>query len=238
LDGEEKANVNKTVLIVEDERKLRELIADYLDSEGLAWCEAASGDEAVSVFRDVSPDLVILDIMMPGLDGYDVCEEIRKQSDVPILFLTAKSEEDDKLLGYDLGADDYMTKPFSPKVLAAKVKALLRRADSARGDREEAEGRRFDLGRLRIDVPGREALLDGRPLPLSPKEFDLLLFFVRHRNIVLSRDRLLENVWGFDYEGDARTVDTHVKRLRQKLGAGANWIATLRGNGYRFKVEP
>nr|WP_238357484.1 response regulator transcription factor [Cohnella zeiphila] len=225
-------------MIVEDERKLRELIADYMDAEGLAWSEAARGDEAVALFRETSPDLVILDIMMPGLDGYDVCEEIRKVSDVPILFLTAKSEEDDKLLGYDLGADDYMTKPFSPKVLAAKVKALLRRADAARSERGEAEGKRFDLGRLRIDVPGREARLDGRSLMLSPKEFDLLLYFVSHRNIVLSRDRLLENVWGYDYEGDARTVDTHVKRLRQKLAAGADWIATLRGNGYRFKVEP
>lgn len=230
--------MDKTVLIVEDEKKLRELIGDYLDAEGMAWREAASGDEAMALFRDTRPDLVILDILMPGLDGYDVCEEIRKLSDVPILFLTAKSEEEDKLLGYDLGADDYMTKPFSPKVLAAKVKALLRRAEPLRHERERAEGKRVELGGLRIDVSGREAWLDAEPLALTPKEFDLLLYFANHTGIVLSRDRLLEHVWGYDYDGDARTVDSYIRRLRQKLGVRADWIATLRGNGYRFKVAP
>ncbi|QHT62208.1 response regulator transcription factor [Paenibacillus lycopersici] len=228
--------MDKRVLIVEDEIKLRELIADYLEAEGLTWLEAENGDEAVALFRESKPDLVILDIMMPGLDGYDVCEEIRKQSDVPVLFLTAKGEEEDKLLGYDLGADDYMTKPFSPKVLAAKVKALLRRAEVPRIERSDAAGRQLDMSGMRIDIAGREVALDGAPLAISPKEFDLLLFFASHRNIVLSRDRILEHVWGFDYDGDARTVDTHVKRLRQKLGTRAEWIATLRGNGYRFKV--
>ncbi|MBM7563981.1 response regulator transcription factor [Paenibacillus sacheonensis] len=230
--------MNKTVLIVEDEAKLRELIADYLDAEGLAWLEAANGDEAVAVFREASPDLVILDILMPGLDGYDVCEAIRKQSDVPVLFLTAKSEEEDELLGYDLGADDYMTKPFSPKLLAAKVKALLRRSETVRSEPPETEGACIVAGCLRIDVSGREVVLDGTPLSMSPKEFDLLRYFADHRNIVLSRDRILEHVWGYDYEGDSRTVDTHVKRLRQKLGARADWISTLRGNGYRFTVTP
>lgn len=230
--------LNKTVLIVEDERKLRELIADYLEAEGLSWREAANGDDAVSLFRDIRPDLVILDILMPGLDGYDVCEEIRKLSDVPILFLTAKSEEEDKLLGYDLGADDYMTKPFSPKVLAAKVKALLRRSETSRAERAVAEGKLVNAGPLSIDVSGREAVLDGEPLALSPKEFDLLLYFANHNGIVLSRDRLLERVWGYDYEGDARTVDTYVRRLRLKLNDRADWIATLRGNGYRFKAAP
>lgn len=230
--------LDKTVLIVEDEKKLRDLIADYLDAEGIGWREAANGDDAVALFRAVQPDLVILDILMPGLDGYDVCEEIRKLSDVPVLFLTAKSEEEDKLLGYDLGADDYMTKPFSPKVLAAKVKALLRRADSSRLEREKAEGKRLELGALRIGVSGREAWLDAAPLELTPKEFDLLLYFAAHNGIVLSRDRLLENVWGYDYDGDARVVDSYIRRLRQKLGERADWIATLRGNGYRFKVAP
>jgi len=230
--------MSQTVLIVEDERKLRELIADYLEAEGLAWIEAANGDDAVALFREASPDLVILDILMPGLDGYDVCEEIRKLSDVPILFLTAKSEEEDKLLGYDLGADDYMTKPFSPKVLAAKAKALLRRYESAKLERKAAESRRIEWGPLSIEESSREVLLDGQEVSLSPKEFDLLLYFVSHRNIVLSRDRLLEHVWGYDYDGDSRTVDTHVRRLRQKLGDRAEWVATLRGNGYRFKVTP
>ncbi|THF78731.1 response regulator transcription factor [Cohnella fermenti] len=230
--------MKSTVLIVEDERKLRELVADYLEAEGLAWIEAANGDDAVALFREAAPDLVVLDILMPGLDGYDVCEEIRKLSDVPILFLTAKSEEEDELLGYDLGADDYMTKPFSPKVLAAKVKALLRRYESAKLERAEAEGKQIDLGAVRIDAISREASLDGESLALTPKEFDLLLYFVSHRNIVLSRDRLLEHVWGFDYDGDERTVDSYVRRLRRKLGSRAEWIATLRGNGYRFKVTP
>lgn len=230
--------MNKTVFIVEDEKKLRELVGDYLDAEGIAWREAASGDEAMALFRELAPDLVILDILMPGLDGYDVCEEIRKLSDVPILFLTAKSEEEDKLLGYDLGADDYMTKPFSPKVLVAKVKALLRRAETSRLEREKAEGKRVELGGLRIDVSGREAWLNAEPLALTPKEFDLLLYFANHTGIVLSRDRLLENVWGYDYDGDVRTVDSYVRRLRHKLGVRADWIATLRGSGYRFKVAP
>lgn len=228
--------MNKKVLIVEDESKMRELIADYLDAEGLAWCEAVNGDEAVALFREARPDLVILDILMPGLDGYDVCVEIRSVSDVPILFLTAKSEEEDKLLGYDLGADDYMTKPFSPKVLVAKVKAMLRRFEAAGSGRITIEGEHIDLGALRMNVSAREAELDGSPLVLSPKEFDLLHFFACHANIVLSRDRLLDQIWGYDYIGDTRTVDTHIKRLRQKLGRRSEWIATLRGNGYRFKV--
>ncbi|MBN2983818.1 response regulator transcription factor [Cohnella algarum] len=227
------------VLIVEDERRIRELIADYLEEEGLGWRECARGDKALEAFRKEAPDLVILDILMPGLDGYDVCEAIRAESDVPIVFLTAKSEEDDKLLGYDLGADDYMTKPFSPKVLAAKVKALLKRAEAAKkAEGGGAAGERLDMGELTLDVTAREAALEGKPLTLSPKEFDLLLHFVRNRNRVLSRDMLLNAVWGYDYEGDIRTVDTHVKRLRQKLGDRAEWIATLRGNGYRMKVTP
>lgn len=225
------------VLIVEDERRIRELIADYLEAEGLAWCECDRGDKALETFRLEAPQLVLLDILMPGLDGYDVCEAIRAESNVPIVFLTAKSEEDDKLLGYDLGADDYMTKPFSPKVLAAKIKALLKRAELAKkegasGDDSEA----VTVEGLVLNVSARESFLEGAPLALSPKEFDLLLYFVRNRNRVLSREMLLDAVWGYDYEGDVRTVDTHVKRLRQKLGDRAEWIVTLRGNGYRMKV--
>jgi DNA-binding response OmpR family regulator len=232
--------VKPKVLIVEDERRIRELIADYLEEEGLDWCECARGDLALDKFRSHSPDLVILDILMPGLDGYDVCEAIRAGSDVPIVFLTAKSEEDDKLLGFDLGADDYMTKPFSPKVLTAKVKALLKRAEiSQKAASHESESAKMEVvEELMLDVGAREALLHGKPLALSPKEFDLLLHFVRNRSRVLTRDMLLDAVWGYDYEGDIRTVDTHVKRLRQKLGERAEWILTLRGNGYRMKVTP
>lgn len=227
------------VLIVEDERRIRELIADYLEEEGLTCCECGRGDAALDVFRHRAPRLVILDILMPGLDGYDVCEAIRAESDVPIIFLTAKSEEDDKLLGYDLGADDYVTKPFSPKVLAAKVKALLKRAESvSKAETGHTEGAWTEAEELRLNAAAREATLDGQPLTLSPKEFDLLLHFVRNRNRVLTRDMLLDAVWGFDYEGDIRTVDTHVKRLRQKLGDKAAWIDTLRGNGYRMRIAP
>lgn len=227
------------VLIIEDERRIRELIADYLEEEGLDPCECARGDRALDTFRQQAPQLVILDILMPGLDGYDVCEAIRAESDVPIVFLTAKSEEDDKLLGYDLGADDYVTKPFSPKVLVAKIKALLKRAETAKKAAFcEAEGEWMEVEGLTLNVAAREAALHGIPLALSPKEFDLLLHFVRNRSRVLSREMLLDAVWGYDYEGYARTVDTHVKRLRQKLGDRAEWIVTLRGNGYRMKVTP
>ncbi|WP_028612834.1 response regulator transcription factor [Paenibacillus harenae] len=227
------------VLIVEDERRIRELIADYLEEDGMDWCECDRGDKALDIFRGHEPQLVILDILMPGLDGYDVCEAIRAESDVPIIFLTAKSEEDDKLLGYDLGADDYVTKPFSPKVLAAKIKALLKRAETAKKAlSSENDGEWLDVEGLMLNVEAREASLHGAPLVLSPKEFDLLLHFIRNRNRVLSREMLLDAVWGYDYEGFARTVDTHVKRLRQKLGNRAEWIVTMRGNGYRMKVTP
>jgi DNA-binding response OmpR family regulator len=231
--------VKPKVLIVEDERRIRELIADYLEEEGLGWCECDRGDIALDRFLQYEPQLVILDILMPGLDGYDVCEAIRSKSEVPIIFLTAKSEEDDELLGYDLGADDYVTKPFSPKVLVAKVKALLKRSDTAgKAVPNESGDERVEMEELMLNVTAREAELGGSPLVLSPKEFDLLLHFSRNRNRVLSRDMLLDAVWGYDYEGDIRTVDTHVKRLRQKLGDRAEWIVTLRGNGYRMKVTP
>ncbi|RCW49560.1 response regulator transcription factor [Paenibacillus prosopidis] len=207
--------------------------------DGLDWCECARGDLALDTFREHAPQLVILDILMPGLDGYDVCEEIRTISDVPVVFLTAKSEEDDKLLGYDLGADDYITKPFSPKVLTAKIKALLKRAETTnKAVPSETSDEWVQVEDLTLDLAAREASLDGTPLALSAKEFDLLLHFVRNRNRVLNRDMLLDAVWGYDYEGYIRTVDTHVKRLRQKLGVRAEWIVTLRGTGYRMKVTP
>ncbi|MEF2965455.1 response regulator transcription factor [Paenibacillus sp. M1] len=230
------------VLIVEDERRIRELIIDFLEEENLDWCECGNGDQALSAFRRDKPQLVILDILMPGLDGYDVCEAIRGESDVPIIFLTAKSEEEDILLGYDLGADDYITKPFSPKLLTAKIMALLKRAERSRVVHVPAggnEARLLKVGEeLVVDPETREAVLNGKSLALTPKEFDLLLHFVRNHNLVLTRDRLLDGVWGYDYIGDVRTVDTHVKRLRQKLGDRAGWIVTMRGDGYRMKVTP
>lgn len=224
---------------------MRQLIVDYLHGENITVIEAANGEEALLRFAAEPVALVILDIMMPKLDGYSVCRSIRERSDVMIIMLTARSAEDDKLLGYDLGADDYMTKPFSPKELTAKVKALLKRVEllaaaasastSKAGDGSDAS--LITLDGLTIKEASHEVKVDGEELTLSPKEYDLLLYMYRNRNIVLTRDMLLNHVWGFDYFGDARTVDTHIKRLRQKLGSKAELICTVRGNGYQLKVK-
>lgn len=218
------------VLIVEDEKRMRELIADYLIEEDLEVIEASHGNEAIELARRYPPNLVVLDIMMPGIDGFEVCKRLRKESNAIIVMLTAKSEEEDKLYGYELGADDYITKPFSPKVLTAKIKALLTRWNF----QEDAEAN-TELIDFVIDEQAHEVRIHGELLELSPKEYDLLLFFTNHRNIVLTRDILLDRVWGMDYYGDLRTVDTHVKRLRKKLGDKASCIHTVRGNGYKFK---
>ncbi|MBP3966388.1 response regulator transcription factor [Paenibacillus lignilyticus] len=230
------------VLLVEDEPLMRQLIVDYLHGENIKVIEAANGEEALLRFGAESVALVILDIMMPKLDGYSVCRSIRERSDVMIIMLTARSAEDDKLLGYDLGADDYMTKPFSPKELTAKVKALLKRAEllaaaSASTNTDGQDAGVISLDGLTIREASHEVKVEGEELTLSPKEYDLLLYMYRNRNIVLSRDMLLNHVWGFDYFGDARTVDTHIKRLRQKLGVKSDLICTVRGNGYQFKVK-
>ncbi|SFT20402.1 response regulator transcription factor [Paenibacillus sp. BC26] len=238
--------MNGNVLLVEDEPLMRQLIVDYLHGENITVIEAGNGEEALLRFAAEPVALVILDIMMPKLDGYSVCRSIRERSDVMIIMLTARSAEDDKLLGYDLGADDYMTKPFSPKELTAKVKALLKRAEllaaasaaaSSAGDGSDAGAGVIALDGLMIKEASHEVKVDGEELTLSPKEYDLLLYMYRNRNIVLTRDMLLNHVWGFDYFGDARTVDTHIKRLRQKLGSKAELICTVRGNGYQFKVK-
>jgi len=218
--------MGKTIMIVEDELKMRTLLVDYLSHAGYATVEAADGGEALRLFEERPIDLVILDIMMPKLDGYAVCRSLRQRSDVWIVLLTAKSEEYDKLRGYDLGADDYITKPFSPKVLVAKINALMKRMD----DDVPADG--FEL------IPeARELRIDGRVVPLSRNEFELLHFLYRHPNIALTREQILDHVWGFDYDGDFRTVDTHIKRLRQKLDGKAGLIATVKGYGYKLQVN-
>ena len=223
----------ETVLIVDDEERIRNLIEAYLKKEGYTVICASDGIEALELFNKNKIDIIVLDVMMPGMDGWTVCKEIRKTSNVPIIMLTAKSEEDDEILGFELGADNYVTKPFSPRVLIAKIRSLLKKADLfIKNDSEENS---YDG--LVIDELSHSVTIDGNDIYLSPKEFELLLYFTLNKGIVISREKLLDNVWGMDYYGDLRTVDTHVKRLREKLGDRAYLIATVRGSGYKFDTK-
>lgn len=219
------------ILVVEDEDRMRKLISAYLERESYNVLEAADGIEAIDIFNNEEVSLAILDIMIPLVDGWRVCRTIREKSSIPVIILTAKSEEEDKLLGYELGADDYVTKPFSPKVLVAKVKALLKRVNSRELDN------RNDFDGLIINEVSHEVTFQGKQIYLSPKEYELLIYFSKNIGIVLSRDKILDNVWGKDYYGDLRTVDTHVKRLREKLQDRAYLINTIRGSGYKFEVK-
>jgi DNA-binding response OmpR family regulator len=225
--------MNRTVMVVEDDFRVRHLIVGYLKKEGYSIIEAQNGKEALDKFRPGKIDLIILDLMMPELDGLAVCSAIRKQSKLYIIMLTARSQEEDKLLGYDIGADDYITKPFSPKLLMAKVKVLLNRLD----DSSEANNGITQFDDLTINVPSHSIVLGDTNLELSPKEFDLLVYLSKNQGILLSRESLLNAVWGYDYDGDLRTVDTHVKRVRQKLGDRSEFISTIRGAGYKFEVK-
>lgn len=225
--------MSKTIMIVEDEERIRKLIKAYIVKNGYECVEAENGIEAIKKFKESNIDLMILDIMMPYMDGWTVCTDIRKESDVPIIILTAKSEEDDKLLGYELGADDYVTKPFSPKVLVAKIKALLKRITIEEIDTDGI----YKYDGLIINELSHEVKVNDNAINLSPKEYDLLIFFAINKGIALSRDKILDKVWGFDYFGGLRTVDTNVKRLREKLGERANYIVTIRGSGYKFEVK-
>lgn len=223
--------MKKTILIVEDEIRIRFLLRDYFTKENFNILEAENGKIALDIFRDNKVDLIILDIMMPIMDGMTVLEKIRDVSTVPIILLTAKSQEEDKLQGYDFGADDYITKPFSPKVLVAKVKALLKRT------RDDLDSSTQDFNGLIINKLSREVKIDNDILSLSPKEYDLLVYLTTNEGIALTRDNILDSVWGIDYYGDIRTVDTNVKRLREKLGEKASYIVTVRGSGYKFEVK-
>lgn len=225
--------MKKNILIIEDEIRIRILLRDYLKRDGFNVIEASDGDEGINAFQNNSIDLILLDIMMPRVDGITVLETIRNVSDVPIILLTAKSQEEDKLFGYELGADDYITKPFSPKVLIAKVKALLKRTSDGGNSFSSAK----DFNGLSINKLAHEVKVDGTSLNLSPKEFELLVYLTDNIGISLTRDTILDNVWGIDYYGDLRTVDTNVKRLREKLGSKANYIITVRGSGYKFEVS-
>ena len=226
--------MGQTIMIVDDEQRIRSLIALYLKKEGFEILEANDGVEALELFKKKGIDLIILDIMMPNMDGWEFCRRIRKVSDVPVIMLTAKSQEEDKLLGFDLGIDNYVTKPFSTKVLVAKVKALLKRAYP-----EEKEVNDFKIyDGLWINEKAHEVKINGEEeLYLSPKEYELLIYLVNNKGIALTRDKLLDGVWGIDYYGDLRTVDTHVKRLREKLKDKAYLISTIRGSGYKFEVK-
>ena len=221
---------NKTVLIVDDEQRIRKLISDFLQRDGYTVVEADNGQSALALFAAERIDLVILDVMMPEPDGLTVCREIRKKSSVPIIMLTARSEELDQLFAFELGADEYVTKPFSPKVLTARVNALFRRLESEKTLERSSNG-------LSIDTESRLVFVDAQPIELSPKEYDLLAFLFENRGKALSRQQILNQVWNFDYYGDLRTVDTHINRLRSKLGDNASLVQTIRGYGYRFEVE-
>lgn len=220
------------ILIVDDEERMRKLIRDFLAKEGFQVDECSNGLEAVDKCRmDTSVSLVIMDVMMPVMDGWSAVAEIRKDSKVPIIMLTAKSEEKDELRGFSLGVDDYISKPFSPKILVARVQALLRR-DSSEGTESDV----VSAGCIRLDKSAHQVYVDGNAVDLSFKEFELLNYFIEHKGIALSREKILNNVWDYDYFGEARTIDTHVKKLRAKLGPKAGeMIKTIWGMGYKFE---
>lgn len=225
--------MNERILIVDDEERIRKLIGAYLNRDGFEVLEAENGMEALNLFKSNNIHLVVLDVMMPIMDGWSVCREIRKSSNVPVIFLSAKGEDDDKLLGYELGTDYYVTKPFDIRVLIAQIKALLKRTY----DSEKQNKKEFSFDGLIIDEPSHEATLDGMPLNLSPKEYDILVYFAENKGIVLSREKILDYIWGMDFIGDLRTVDSHIKRLREKLGEKSYLISTVRGTGYKFEVK-
>ena len=225
-------NNSVRVLLVEDEEKMRELIKIVFRKEDFVIIEAVDGKQGLNLFRTNSVDIVILDIMLPEIDGWTVCREIRRTSNVPIILLTARGEEFDKLFGFELGADDYLVKPFSPKELMARVKALLRRAEIK--SNEAASYYRF--GNIVIDRLSREVTVNGRPVNLTNKEYELLYFLAANPKIVFTREQLLLKVWGYEQYGDPRTVDTHIKKLREKLGDYSSCISTMWGVGYKFEV--
>ena len=219
------------ILVVDDESRMRKLVKDFLEREGFEVLEAGDGMEAMGIFYEEKEiALIILDVMMPKMDGWEVCREIRKESKVPIIMLTARGEERDELNGFELGVDEYISKPFSPKILVARVNALLRRTSGLSMDQTIA------AGGIEIDKAAHIVKIDGNMIDLSFKEFELLTYFIENQGIALSREKILNNVWNYDYFGDARTIDTHVKKLRNKLGDKGEYIRTIWGMGYKFEV--
>ncbi|MBE5966615.1 MAG: response regulator transcription factor [Lachnospiraceae bacterium] len=219
------------ILVVDDESRMRKLVKDFLTRKNYEVIEAENGEQAVDIFfskKDIA--LIILDVMMPKMDGWQVCREIRQFSEVPIIMLTAKGSEKDELQGFDLGVDEYISKPFSPKILVARVEAVLRRTVASG---EEV----INIGGIELDKAAHQVKIDDKAIDLSFKEFELLTYFVTNQGVALSREKILNNVWNYDYFGDARTIDTHVKKLRSKMGAKGNYIKTIWGLGYKFEVE-
>ena len=219
------------ILVVDDEIKIREIIKEYAEFEGYEVAQAEDGMQAVEMVKNQDFDIIIMDVMMPKLDGYSACKEIRKIKQIPVIMLSARGEEYDKLFGFEIGVDDYVVKPFSPKELMARIRAVLNRASASQRTEDviRYEG-------LEINFTAREVKIDGQKVSMTPKEYDLLFYLVKNMNIALSREKLLEEVWGFDFYGDDRTVDTHIKMLRNSLGKYRNLIVTLRGMGYKFEV--
>lgn len=218
------------ILVVDDESRMRKLVHDFLAKSNYEVLEAENGEAAVDLFfeeKDIG--LIILDVMMPKMDGWQVCREIRQYSAVPIIMLTAKSDERDELLGFELGVDEYISKPFSPKILVARVEAILRRAGTVAAEVTE-------IGGIVLDKSAHQVLIEDKPIELSVKEFELLAYFIDNKGVALSRERILNNVWNYDYFGDARTIDTHVKKLRSKMGEKGDYIKTIWGMGYKFEV--
>lgn len=219
------------ILVVDDEVNIRRVVREYAEFEGYEVSEAENGMEAVEMVKSNDYDLIVMDIMMPKLDGFSTCKEIKKYKTIPVIMLSARGEEYDKLFGFELGIDDYVVKPFSPKELMARIKAVLKRNTAA----EIAVPEKIKFEGLEIDLAGREVYVDGQKASMTPKEYDLLFYLVKNKNLALTRDKLLEEVWGYDFFGDDRTVDTHIKMLRNSLGPYRKFIVTLRGMGYKFE---
>ncbi len=218
------------ILVVDDEQRIREIIKEYAEFNGFEVVQAADGMEAVEKAKAEDFDLIVMDIMMPKLDGYSACKEIKKIKDIPVIMLSARGEEYDKLFGFEIGVDDYIVKPFSPKELMARINAVISRV---KGNNKKEDVLVYET--LVINFTAREVTIDGKPVQMTPKEYDLLFYMAKNMNIALSREKLLEEVWGFDFYGDDRTVDTHIKMLRNSLGKYRNLIVTLRGMGYKFE---
>ena len=224
--------MDNCILVVDDESRMRKLIKDFLVAKGYSILEAEDGEKALEVFEENRNkiNLIILDVMMPKLDGWSVLRQIRQESKVPIIMLTARGEEQDELFGFELGVDEYISKPFSPKILVARVEAILKRTNQ---DIKEVK----DYGGIQIDQEGRTVTVDGKIIELSLREYELLVYLVNNENIALSRDKILNNVWNYDYYGDSRTIDSHVKKIRHKLGKKGKYIKTIRGIGYKFELK-
>ena len=224
--------IDNYILVVDDEQRMRKLIKDFLAAKGYSILEAEDGEKALEVFEENKNkiSLILLDVMMPKLDGWSVLRQIRQESKVPLIMLTARGEEQDELFGFELGVDEYISKPFSPKILVARVEAILKRTSPAKKEAKE-------YGGIEIDKEGRTVKVDGKVIELSLREYELLTYLVENENIALSRDKILNNVWNYDYYGDSRTIDSHIKKIRHKLGKKGKYIKTMRGVGYKFEVK-